>query len=252
MFGLIRQDRDLRVDFFRGLALWIIFVNHIPGNWLGLVTPRNYVLADAAETFVLLAGYGAGLAYGRLMDRQGWFFAVSRVLGRVFTLYVAHIFLLVVFTAQVGYSADRLDAHVYLDELQLDPFAREPYRALLEALHSHTSVILQPEFDDPRYSGINPYALGFAMMEDIERICRDPTEEDREWFPDFAGCGDPDEDFARARLGRGAFDGLQDFRSAGTGNFDRDHGTASRFLSEDGHHIRLCHPCSHPGPSPPR
>lgn len=63
--------------------------------------------------------------------------------------------------------------------------------ALLEALHSHTSVILQPDFDDPRYSGMNPYALGFAMMEDIERICRNPTEEDREWFPDFAGCGDP-------------------------------------------------------------
>jgi stage V sporulation protein R len=63
--------------------------------------------------------------------------------------------------------------------------------ALLEALHSHTSVIMQPDFDDPRYSGINPYALGFAMMEDIERICRSPTEEDREWFPDFAGCGDP-------------------------------------------------------------
>jgi stage V sporulation protein R len=63
--------------------------------------------------------------------------------------------------------------------------------ALLEALHSHTSVIMQPDFDDPRYSGINPYALGFAMMEDIERICREPTEEDRQWFPDFAGSGDP-------------------------------------------------------------
>ena len=63
--------------------------------------------------------------------------------------------------------------------------------ALLEALHSHSSVILQPEFDDPRYSGMNPYALGFAMMEDIERICRTPTAEDREWFPDFAGSGDP-------------------------------------------------------------
>jgi hypothetical protein len=134
MAGLIRQDRDLRVDVFRGLALWVIFVNHIPGNWLGHVTPRNYVLADAAETFVLLAGYAAGLAYGRLMDRQGWFFAASRVLGRVFTLYVAHIFLLVVFTAQVGFSAATLDAQAYLDELQLDPFAREPYRALLEAL----------------------------------------------------------------------------------------------------------------------
>ncbi|CAA9265804.1 MAG: SpoVR [uncultured Acetobacteraceae bacterium] len=63
--------------------------------------------------------------------------------------------------------------------------------ALLEALHSHTSVVMQPDFDDPRYGGINPYALGFAMMEDIERVCRAPTEEDRTWFPDFAGSGDP-------------------------------------------------------------
>jgi spore cortex formation protein SpoVR/YcgB (stage V sporulation) len=63
--------------------------------------------------------------------------------------------------------------------------------ALLEALHSHTSVVMQPDFDDRRYGGMNPYALGFAMMEDIERVCRDPTEEDRAWFPDFAGSGDP-------------------------------------------------------------
>lgn len=62
--------------------------------------------------------------------------------------------------------------------------------AWLEVMHSHTNVIFQPEFDDPRYSGFNPYALGFAIMEDIERICHDPTEEDRDWFPDFAGCGD--------------------------------------------------------------
>jgi stage V sporulation protein R len=62
--------------------------------------------------------------------------------------------------------------------------------AMLEVLHSHSSVILQPEFDDPRYGGMNPYALGFAMMEDIERVCREPTEEDRAWFPDWAGCGD--------------------------------------------------------------
>ncbi len=62
---------------------------------------------------------------------------------------------------------------------------------LLEIMHSHTSVVTQPEFDDQRYSGINPYALGFAMMRDIKRICLDPSAEDREWFPDFAGNGDP-------------------------------------------------------------
>jgi spore cortex formation protein SpoVR/YcgB (stage V sporulation) len=62
--------------------------------------------------------------------------------------------------------------------------------AFLEFLHSHTSVVMQPDFDDRRYSGINPYALGFAMMCDIERVCLNPTEEDREWMPDIAGGGD--------------------------------------------------------------
>ena len=60
----------------------------------------------------------------------------------------------------------------------------------LEFLQSHTNVVFQPEFDDPRYSGINPYALGFAMMQDIERIVTKPNDEDREWFPDIAGSGD--------------------------------------------------------------
>jgi spore cortex formation protein SpoVR/YcgB (stage V sporulation) len=61
---------------------------------------------------------------------------------------------------------------------------------MLEFLHSHSSVIFQPTFNDRRFSGINPYALGFAMMNDIRRIASEPTSEDREWFPEFAGCGD--------------------------------------------------------------
>ncbi len=62
--------------------------------------------------------------------------------------------------------------------------------AFLEFIHSHTSVIFQPDFDDPRYSGLNPYALGFAMMQDIKRICEEPTDEDKAWFPDLAGSQD--------------------------------------------------------------
>jgi spore cortex formation protein SpoVR/YcgB (stage V sporulation) len=61
---------------------------------------------------------------------------------------------------------------------------------MLELLRSHSNVVFQPSFDDPRFSGINPYALGFAMMQDIERICTKPTAEDQEWFPSFAGNGD--------------------------------------------------------------
>jgi len=60
----------------------------------------------------------------------------------------------------------------------------------LEFLKSHANVVFQPSYDDRRFSGFNPYALGFAMMQDIERIVTTPTEEDRAWFPDIAGRGD--------------------------------------------------------------
>jgi spore cortex formation protein SpoVR/YcgB (stage V sporulation) len=62
--------------------------------------------------------------------------------------------------------------------------------SLLEFLHSHTGVIYQPDFNDPRWNGFNPYALGFGMMADIRRICETPSAEDRDWFPQIAGSQD--------------------------------------------------------------
>ncbi|NEX22845.1 SpoVR family protein [Thiorhodococcus mannitoliphagus] len=70
--------------------------------------------------------------------------------------------------------------HLYDEGFVTDGF-------MMEFLQSHTGVVFQPPFDAPYYSGINPYALGFAMMRDIRRICESPTDEDRYWFPDFAG-----------------------------------------------------------------
>ena len=61
---------------------------------------------------------------------------------------------------------------------------------MLEFLHSHSSVVFQPDFDDPRFSGLNPYALGFAMMSDIQRICAEPDRGGPRWFPEIAGSGD--------------------------------------------------------------
>ncbi len=58
---------------------------------------------------------------------------------------------------------------------------------MMEFLQSHTAVIYQPPFNSPWYSGINPYTLGFSIYSDLRRICEDPTEEDRQWFPDIAG-----------------------------------------------------------------
>ena len=134
--ALIRSNRgrDLRVDFFRGLALWWIYTDHIPGDVLGDYSLRNFAMCDATEVFVLLAGFGAGIAYGSEMDRQGYLYAAADTLRRAWTLYIAHIFLFVVYTAQVAYSAAALDRVFYLEETRLDVLADAPYRALLEAL----------------------------------------------------------------------------------------------------------------------
>lgn len=70
--------------------------------------------------------------------------------------------------------------HLYDEGLLTDSF-------MMEFLHSHTNVVMQPSYNSPYYSGINPYALGFAMFRDLRRICEQPTEEDRRWFPDYAG-----------------------------------------------------------------
>jgi len=69
---------------------------------------------------------------------------------------------------------------LYLEGLVNDGF-------MLEFLQHHTNVMYQPEYDSPYYSGINPYTLGYSMMQDIRRICEAPTAEDKQWFPDIAG-----------------------------------------------------------------
>jgi hypothetical protein len=134
---LIRKNRDLRVDFFRGLALWWIFTDHIPADWLGQISLRNFALCDATEVFVLLAGYAGGIAYGGTLRRQGWLYAGADVIRRAWMLYIAHIFLFTIFAAQVGYSAAALDRSYYLEEVHLDVLGDAPYRALLEALTLH-------------------------------------------------------------------------------------------------------------------
>ncbi len=153
--ALIRENRDLRIDFFRGLALWWIFTDHIPADWLGNFSIRNFALCDATEIFVLLAGYAGGLAYGGTMRRQGWLYAAADVVRRAWVLYIAHIFLFVIFAAQVGYSANALDRDDYLDEIHLDVLGDRPYRALLEALLLHFQ---------PAYLNILPLYVVLLLM----------------------------------------------------------------------------------------
>ncbi|MEK1933651.1 MAG: OpgC domain-containing protein, partial [Pararhizobium sp.] len=61
----IPPERDTRLDVFRALCLITIFVNHVPGQYLEYLTPKNFGFSDSAEAFVLISGLSAGLAYGR-------------------------------------------------------------------------------------------------------------------------------------------------------------------------------------------
>ena len=89
-----RSERDGRIDLLRGLALLMIFVDHIPNNDLAYVTLHNFGFSDAAELFVFLAGFSTATAYGRVMDRDGVRAGLGKVGRRCLTIYGVHAFLL--------------------------------------------------------------------------------------------------------------------------------------------------------------
>lgn len=127
-------ERDLRLDFFRGLALFCIFLDHLPNNILAHFTFQSVMFADAAEVFILISGYTAGMVYGRAMARQGFVVAGIRVYQRLWQLYVAHVFLFMLYLAVVAYTADALNKSLYAEEFNSTNFLNEPGLALVQAL----------------------------------------------------------------------------------------------------------------------
>ena len=94
--GQIRRPRDPRIDFFRGLLLVMIFVDHVPGNWYENLTLRNWGFSDAAESFFVMSGMAAGLAYSAGVARwreTGLWAGIAPVWKRAWVLYLSHIFL---------------------------------------------------------------------------------------------------------------------------------------------------------------
>ncbi len=116
---VIASGRDIRLDLFRGLALWFIFVDHIPTNVVSWFTVRNYGFSDATEIFVFISGYTAVIAYARMMQREGWVRAAARVYRRVWQLYVAHILLFMAFAAQIVWVSIARDMPSLIDEMEL-------------------------------------------------------------------------------------------------------------------------------------
>src|ERR1043165_8717808 len=73
------SGRDLRLGLFRGLALWLIYLDHIPSNMVSWVTIRNYGFSDATEIFVFISGYTAAFVYGREMTNRGFVVSSARI-----------------------------------------------------------------------------------------------------------------------------------------------------------------------------
>jgi hypothetical protein len=91
------EHRDLRLDACRGLALWFVFMDHIPGNAFGWLTLRNYGFSDATEVFVFVSGYTCMLAYGGALREQGWLTIMTRSLRRGFEIYAAFLLLVIAY-----------------------------------------------------------------------------------------------------------------------------------------------------------
>ena len=139
-----RRGRDLRLDFFRGLSLFFIFIDHIPNNFLGWFTLRSIAFSDAAEVFIFISGYTAALVYGRSMHQHGALFASAQIYRRVWQLYVAHIFLFVIFIAEVSYVGLAVNNPMYTEEARVGEFLQEPHIAVIKAL----VLEFQPAFLD--------------------------------------------------------------------------------------------------------
>ncbi len=139
-----RLPRDLRLDFFRGLSLFFIFIDHIPENVLAYFTLRSVAFNDAAEVFIFISGYTAALVYGQSLRENGALYATAQIYRRVWQLYVAHIFLFVIFTAEVSYAIVVLQNPMYSEEMGVADFLQEPHLAIIRAL----TLQFQPTFLD--------------------------------------------------------------------------------------------------------
>jgi hypothetical protein len=127
-------ERELRLDLFRGLALWLIFIDHLPASLLTWFTIRNYGFSDATEIFIFISGYTAAFVYGRAMLDSGFVVATARILRRAWQIYVAHVFLFTIFLAEISYVASSFENPLYTEEMGIMDFLKQPDVTIVQAL----------------------------------------------------------------------------------------------------------------------
>jgi hypothetical protein len=134
-FALASGQRELRLDLFRGLALWLIYIDHVSPDLLTWFTIRNYGFSDAAEIFIFISGFTAALVYGRATFETGIVIGTARVLGRVWQIYTAHLLLFLVLMAEIAYVvAVSEKPSFYINEMEVADFFKEPGPVMIQTL----------------------------------------------------------------------------------------------------------------------
>jgi len=128
------SKRDLRLDLFRGLANWAMFLGHIPSTVLAWLTFRNYGFSDGADLFVFIAGYTSAIVYTRKMSERGFIFGTTRLFRRVWQNYVAHVFLFVCYLATVHFLSHRFNIPDFIDRFNVAPLTDAPVETLIQGL----------------------------------------------------------------------------------------------------------------------
>jgi hypothetical protein len=139
-----QTGRDLRLDLFRGLSLFFIFIDHLPNNVLSYFTLQSISFCDAAEVFIFISGFAAATVYGKALQRQGSIVATARIYRRVWQIYAAHIFLFVILAALVGCATLNVENQSYSEDLGIDNLLDEPKVAIIQTL----LLRYQPQFLD--------------------------------------------------------------------------------------------------------
>lgn len=171
-----KRERDLRLDFFRGMGMFIIYMAHLPGNSWTLWIPARFGFSDATEIFVFCSGMASAIAFGRVFDSHGWWMGAARVGHRVWQVYWAHIALFLVIAAQmVLFEWIGQSGRSSIGQLNLFPFFENTQDNLIGLL----TLTYVPNYFDilPMYlvilvllpfvvglSWISPYAAGAFVV----------------------------------------------------------------------------------------
>jgi hypothetical protein len=130
------KGRDLRLDLFRGLANWVIFIAHIPDNVVALLLlgTGRYGFSDGADMFVFISGYTVAFVYARMMIERGTMVTATRIIRRTWQIYVAHVFLFVVYLVEIGYFGQKFGEAEHAASFNVKIFLDRPAEVLYEGL----------------------------------------------------------------------------------------------------------------------